>query len=254
MSNDPEILLGLSHGELEALAEGMLAPSIQARLDELIARSKQRQLSSEEAVEVDRLLARVDHLTLVKTRARYTMTLDHADYTEGQPVGLPPSRIMVPEDVLRAAERLGFAAQLPRVVEVSQELFGSAVTLRVTEDPELADWTHIALDVRLTGTVAEAVEKQEKWCDTSLERSATRPTPLLSLLVSDELLRGQRNRADYDLRTADFRQKETAESLLGVTQNLVAVLGTLRAEPVWSRFRSNVRTYAEEVLCLPIST
>jgi hypothetical protein len=30
------------------------------------------------------------------------------------------------------------------VVELSQELFGSAVTLRVTEDPELADWTHIA--------------------------------------------------------------------------------------------------------------
>jgi uncharacterized protein (UPF0332 family) len=69
-----------------------------------------------------------------------------------------------------------------------------------------------------------------------------------------EVLRGQRNRADYDLRTVDFRQKETAESLLGVTQNLVAVLGTLRVEPVWSQFRSNVRAYAEQVLRLPIST
>ncbi len=69
-----------------------------------------------------------------------------------------------------------------------------------------------------------------------------------------ELLRGQRNRADYDLHTSDFRQKGTAESLLGVTQNLVAVLGTLRAEPVWSRFRSNVRTYSEQVLRLPIAT
>ena len=97
------------------------------------------------------------------------MTAKIADYTEDQPVGLPPSRIMVPEDVLRAAERLGVAAQLPRVVELSQELFGSAITLRVTEDPELADWTHIAIDARLTGTVAEAVEKQEKWCDTLLE-------------------------------------------------------------------------------------
>lgn len=70
MSNDQEVLLGLSSGELEALAEGMLAPSIQARLDDLIAQSKQRRLSSEETVELDRLLARVDYLTLVKTRLR----------------------------------------------------------------------------------------------------------------------------------------------------------------------------------------
>jgi uncharacterized protein (UPF0332 family) len=68
-----------------------------------------------------------------------------------------------------------------------------------------------------------------------------------------ELLRGQRNRADCDLRTADFQRKETAESLLGVTQNLVAVLGTLRVEPAWSQFRSNVRTYAAQVLRLPIA-
>jgi hypothetical protein len=70
LSNDPEILLGLSNGELEALAEGMMAPSMQARLDELIARGKEGRLSSEEAAELDRLLARADQLTLVKTRAR----------------------------------------------------------------------------------------------------------------------------------------------------------------------------------------
>ncbi len=73
MNNDPEVLLGLSSGELEALAEGILAPPIQARLDELIAHSKEGRLSSEEAAELDRLLARADQLTLVKTRARYTL-------------------------------------------------------------------------------------------------------------------------------------------------------------------------------------
>ena len=78
MSNDPEILLGLSSGELEALADGMLAPSIQGRLDELIAQSKQRRLSPDEAVELDRCLAQVDHLTLVKTRARYTLRQQQA--------------------------------------------------------------------------------------------------------------------------------------------------------------------------------
>jgi hypothetical protein len=73
MNHDPEVLLGLSRGELEALAEGMLAPSVQARLDDLVARSKQGELSSEEVAELDRLLSRVDQLTLVKTRARYTL-------------------------------------------------------------------------------------------------------------------------------------------------------------------------------------
>jgi len=73
MNHDPEVLLGLSRGELEALAEGMLAPSVQARLDDLVARSKQGGLSSEEMAELDRLLSRVDQLTLVKTRARYTL-------------------------------------------------------------------------------------------------------------------------------------------------------------------------------------
>jgi len=78
MSNDPEILLGLSNGELEALAEGMLASSIQSRLDELIAHGKEGRLSSEETAELDRLLARVDQLTLVKTRARYTLRRQQA--------------------------------------------------------------------------------------------------------------------------------------------------------------------------------
>jgi hypothetical protein len=81
MSDDPEVLFGLSSGELEALAEGMLAPSLQARMDELIAQSKQRRLSSEESAELDRLLARVDQLTLVKTRARYTLRQQQAGVT-----------------------------------------------------------------------------------------------------------------------------------------------------------------------------
>jgi hypothetical protein len=81
MGNDPEILLGLSSGELEALAEGMLAPAIQVRLDELIEHSKVGQLSTEESAEVDRLLARVDQLTLVKTRAKYTLRQQQAGVT-----------------------------------------------------------------------------------------------------------------------------------------------------------------------------
>lgn len=73
MSNESEVLLGLSSGELEALVDGMLAPSLQARLDELVAHSKESRLTPEEDAELDRLLTRVDQLTLVKTRARYTL-------------------------------------------------------------------------------------------------------------------------------------------------------------------------------------
>jgi len=73
MSADTELLTGLSYGELEALSESMLAPAAQARLDELLARNQDHQLSGAEEAELDRLLNRLDQLTLLKTRARYTL-------------------------------------------------------------------------------------------------------------------------------------------------------------------------------------
>ena len=73
MSNDPELLVGLSDDELEALADSMLAPSAQARLDELSGRNAGNELAVDEQAELDRLLARVDQLTILKTRARYTL-------------------------------------------------------------------------------------------------------------------------------------------------------------------------------------
>jgi len=73
MSCEHELLLGLSHKELEALADSLLAPSAQSRLDELLQRNAEGQLDSAEQSELDRLLARADQLTLLKTRARYTL-------------------------------------------------------------------------------------------------------------------------------------------------------------------------------------
>jgi hypothetical protein len=78
MNNDPEILVGLSTGELEALSESLLAPSAPARLDELLARNAQSQLEASEVSELDRLLERVDQLTVLKTRAKYTLQHDQA--------------------------------------------------------------------------------------------------------------------------------------------------------------------------------
>jgi hypothetical protein len=73
MNNDPEMLVGLSAGELEALSDSLLAPSAQAHLNELLARDGQHQLEAAEVSELDCLLERVDQLTVLKTRARYTL-------------------------------------------------------------------------------------------------------------------------------------------------------------------------------------
>jgi hypothetical protein len=79
MSKDPEVLIGLSDGELEALAESLLAPSAQARLDELLARNTEGKLPASEQTELDRLLERVEQLTVLKTRARYTLHHQQAE-------------------------------------------------------------------------------------------------------------------------------------------------------------------------------
>lgn len=74
MSVDSEMLTSLSTAELEALAEGLLAPARQARLDELLTKNAERSLAVEERRELDRLLELADQLTVLKTRARYTLS------------------------------------------------------------------------------------------------------------------------------------------------------------------------------------
>lgn len=71
--SDAELLAGLSVEELEALADSLLAPAAQARLDDLLARRNERALSADEDIELDRLLRKTDQLTILKTRARYAL-------------------------------------------------------------------------------------------------------------------------------------------------------------------------------------
>ncbi len=72
-----DILAGLSVAELEALADGLLAPAHQARLDELLSKNGERSLGEPEREELDRLLDSADQLTILKTRARYTLNQLH---------------------------------------------------------------------------------------------------------------------------------------------------------------------------------
>ena len=81
MKNDSELLLGLGIAELEALADGLLAPAAQAHLDDLLTRNKEQQLTAEEITELDRLLQKVDQLTILKTRARYPLSQTKAEAT-----------------------------------------------------------------------------------------------------------------------------------------------------------------------------
>jgi hypothetical protein len=74
MSGQSEVLVGLTVDELEALADGLLAPAAQSRLSDLLARQKEKQLVADEEAELDSLLHKVDQLTIVKTRARYTLS------------------------------------------------------------------------------------------------------------------------------------------------------------------------------------
>ena len=74
-----ELLTSLSVEELEALAESLLAPAAQARLDDLLTRRKEAPLSAAEDSELDRLLRKTDQLTILKTRARYTLNQTKAE-------------------------------------------------------------------------------------------------------------------------------------------------------------------------------
>ncbi|MEZ4863554.1 MAG: hypothetical protein R3C14_19700 [Caldilineaceae bacterium] len=70
---DKELLTGLSQAELQALATCVLASKEQNRLDDLLARNTNAQLSAAEMVELDQLLEEVDQLNVLKTRAHYTL-------------------------------------------------------------------------------------------------------------------------------------------------------------------------------------
>ena len=80
---DADLLPGLSQAELQALAQSRLAPAAQARLDELLARLAAAPLAAEETAELDQLLEQVDQLTILKTRARYTLARQEALATIG---------------------------------------------------------------------------------------------------------------------------------------------------------------------------
>jgi hypothetical protein len=82
MNANSELLVGLSVAELEALTDSLLAPAAQQRLDELISRRKQKQLTTSEEASLDSILNQVDHLTILKARALVTLEQQRTEAAE----------------------------------------------------------------------------------------------------------------------------------------------------------------------------
>jgi hypothetical protein len=70
---DPDMLVGLSESELQALGTGMLAAPYQERLSALLERNRAGRLNADEARELDALLERIDSMNTLKARASYTL-------------------------------------------------------------------------------------------------------------------------------------------------------------------------------------
>jgi hypothetical protein len=66
---DSELLTSSSLEELQALAEGILAPTLQTQLEGLLEQGTEHPLSPHEEATLDRILMQVDQLNILKTRA-----------------------------------------------------------------------------------------------------------------------------------------------------------------------------------------
>lgn len=68
-----ELLTDLSDAELRVLADAVVAPGSQTRLQELLEKHRAGALNVEEEVLLDDLLTQVDQVALLKARAQYTL-------------------------------------------------------------------------------------------------------------------------------------------------------------------------------------
>jgi hypothetical protein len=72
------VLSGMSESELKALAEAVVSPERQQRIQALLAVHREGALSAEQETALDTLLDEVDQVALSKARALYTLQLTSA--------------------------------------------------------------------------------------------------------------------------------------------------------------------------------
>jgi hypothetical protein len=69
------VLYGMSESELKALAEAVVSPERQQRIQALLAVNREGALSAVQEAALDNLLDEVDQVALSKARALYTLQL-----------------------------------------------------------------------------------------------------------------------------------------------------------------------------------
>lgn len=70
-----ETLSGMNKGELQTLADAILAPGRQRRLRQSLRKNKAGRLSRPENKELDEILEESDRIALLKAKAQYTLLL-----------------------------------------------------------------------------------------------------------------------------------------------------------------------------------
>ena len=76
--------------------------------------------------------------------------------------------VVIPPEVHETAARLGVAQHLPRVIDLTREIFGTFSYVTVSEDPEFGD-THILFHVPANCTIdeqrdiEEQLDKESEW-------------------------------------------------------------------------------------------
>lgn len=70
----------------------------------------------------------------------------------------------LPEDVLLLASKLGVVSEIESLLAATQAIFpGEAVSIRLEEDPELADDEHFVFVTTASGDVDSIVTKHDCW-------------------------------------------------------------------------------------------
>lgn len=93
------------------------------------------------------------------------------------------------------------------------------------------------------------VHRKVRFC---LANSGDEDAALIANKLSD--LRSQRNYADYDLKTLRFSASvpENVRTNTQLAIKMIDVLERCRREPIFTQLRANVRSYAHDVLRLPV--
>jgi hypothetical protein len=108
------------------------------------------------------------------------MTTRATDAT-GSPIVVPiHAAAAIPAEVHETAARLGVLQYLPRVIDLTREVFGSFSRVTVSEDPEFGD-THIIFHVPAQRTIEEDLDKDDVWGKQMLEIIPRSPQVYLTI-------------------------------------------------------------------------